>query len=123
MREKAKELQKQRLEAAKSGKRPAMTGFGRTSNGYDGISSESSRYIPPSASGEPAPVASKPSISAPKAPSGPSRALKLGGKGKDADSFVDQLKSEGDRMMAAPKPGSGGPKGVKKAPEIERTEP
>ncbi len=29
-------------------------------------------------------------------PSGPSKAMKLGSKAKDVDSFVDQLKSEGE---------------------------
>ncbi|CAG0914065.1 unnamed protein product [Notodromas monacha] len=123
MREKAKELQKQRLEAAKKGSRPSTTGFGR-SNGYDGISSDShSRFVPPMASSEPV-VTPKPAAAVPKAPSGPSKALKLGGKGKDADSFVDQLKSEGERISSAPKTSAGSTnKTAKKAPEIERTEP
>lgn len=31
--------------------------------------------------------------------SGPSRALKLGAKGKEVDNFVDQLKSEGETII------------------------
>ena len=33
-----------------------------------------------------------------------SKAMKLGGKSKDVDSFVDQLKSEGESVNAAPAP-------------------
>lgn len=32
-------------------------------------------------------------------PSGPSKALKLGAKGKEVDNFVDKLKSEGETIM------------------------
>lgn len=32
--------------------------------------------------------------------SGPSKALKLGAKGKEVDNFVDKLKSEGETIMA-----------------------
>jgi hypothetical protein len=31
-----------------------------------------------------------------------SKAMKLGGKSKDVDSFVDQLKSEGESVVAEP---------------------
>lgn len=34
-------------------------------------------------------------------PSGPSKALKLGAKGKEVDNFVDKLKSEGENIMAS----------------------
>lgn len=34
-------------------------------------------------------------------PSGSNRAMKLGSKAKDVDSFVDQLKSEGERVVSA----------------------
>lgn len=34
-------------------------------------------------------------------PSGPSKALKLGAKGKEVDNFVDKLKSEGENIMTA----------------------
>lgn len=33
-------------------------------------------------------------------PSGPSKALKLGAKGKEVDNFVDKLKSEGETIMS-----------------------
>ena len=32
-------------------------------------------------------------------PSGPSKALKLGAKGKEVDNFVDKLKSEGENII------------------------
>ena len=35
---------------------------------------------------------------------GPSKAMKLGSKSKDVDSFVDQLKSEGERVISASEP-------------------
>lgn len=36
--------------------------------------------------------------------SGSNRAMKLGSKAKDVDSFVDQLKSEGERVVSATEP-------------------
>jgi len=40
-------------------------------------------------------------------PSGPSKALKLGARGKEVDNFVDKLKSEGETIMpSAGKKGS-----------------
>jgi len=96
MREKAKELQRQRMEAAKRG------GMGGSSSGgfgadptramgsgggvYTGVSVDTPAEPP------------KPTFSA--APRKPmtSKAMKLGGKSKDVDSFVDQLKSEGETV-------------------------
>ena len=37
-------------------------------------------------------------------PAGPNRAMKLGSKAKDVDSFVDQLKSEGERVVSSTEP-------------------
>ena len=37
-------------------------------------------------------------------PSGPNKAMKLGSKSKDAESFVNQLKSEGERVVSAMEP-------------------
>lgn len=34
-------------------------------------------------------------------PSGPSKALKLGAKGKEVDFFVDKLKSEGENIVSS----------------------
>lgn len=37
-------------------------------------------------------------------PAAARNALKLGGKNRDADTFVDQLKSEGEKVVANPTP-------------------
>lgn len=95
MREKAKELQRQRMEATKKGftgrgfSGISETGFGSSSSG-GGISNTSSSMqssidIKPAAAAKPAPVRN---------------AMKLGGKNKDVDSFVDQLKSEGEKISS-----------------------
>jgi hypothetical protein len=94
MREKAKELQRQRLEAIKTGAK----GSGRS-----GYSSQSSSNFNSSSS---APIAvSDPTPAEPSRPSymkssGPSKAMKLGSKSRDVESFVDQLKSEGERVAS-----------------------
>ncbi|XP_046752224.1 coatomer subunit delta [Diprion similis] len=114
MREKAKELQRQRMEANKKGgvKGP---GFG---GGYGFTSSPS---VGDSANFVPEPV--KPAYTAPQKPTsaGP-RAMKLSGKSRDVDSFVDQLKEEGENVttasLAAP-----GVKTVHTSPQIINTEP
>ncbi|XP_067639810.1 coatomer subunit delta [Eurosta solidaginis] len=105
MREKAKELQRQRLEAAKRGGSAGLMGRGGHGSGSSsmdafGINSSSSNSTAPSIESE-----LKPSI--PKAAKPVARnALKLGGKTKDVDSFVDQLKSEGEKISNLA-PGSG----------------
>lgn len=89
MMEKAKELQRQRMEAAKKGIKPSFGssgGFGTTSNNYTPTTSVDVVNVqndvkPPSHS-----IAQKP------------RGMKLGGKGRDVESFVDQLKSEGEKV-------------------------
>lgn len=45
-------------------------------------------------------------------PSGPSKALKLGAKGKEIDNFVDKLKSEGENIIV--------PSAGKKASEVSK---
>lgn len=91
MREKAKDLQRQRLESQKKGL-PSRFGssggsdnFGISSSSVSSTPSFSSMDIKPAA-----PVASKPSA--------PKNAMKLGGKTRDVDHFVDQLKSEGEKV-------------------------
>lgn len=92
MREKAKELQRQRMESQKKGM-PMGRGFGSSSDSF-GVSSSSMSSSTPSIGiseiAKPAPTISK--ASAPK------NALKLGGKSRDVDTFVDQLKSEGEKV-------------------------
>merc|ERR1712117_215640 len=96
MREKAKELQRARMETAKRGgassggfgsDNPARS-MGSSSGVYTGVSVDTPAEPP------------KPTFSA--APRKPmtSKAVKLGGKSKDVDSFVDQLKSEGEHVSS-----------------------
>jgi len=119
MREKAKELQRQKMEAAKnrgSGMGGSSGGgFGvdpmramGSSNAYSGVSVDTPAEPP------------KPTFSsAPRKPL-TSKAMKLGGKSKDVDSFVDQLKSEGEHVSnEAPSTARstlGGNKAASKAP-------
>lgn len=96
MRERAKELQRQRMEQKKSGMGSGGRSYGSgSSEGFGnsgGISNHSSITVPSIGIGE-----IKPSAPAPKA-AVPRNALKLGGKSRDADTFVDQLKSEGEKV-------------------------
>merc|ERR1711981_826839 len=96
MREKAKELQRQRMETAKRGG-PAAN----TSGGYG--SSDSNRNSGGGCSGVSVDTPAEPPkptfSSAPRKPL-TSKAMKLGGKSKDVDSFVDQLKSEGEHVTS-----------------------
>lgn len=128
MREKAKELQRQRLEATKRGvtlgRSSGNSYMGVSSSSFTGISSASSMASP--AVGISEPVAPSPSIKwvlceatrqswnsikynfsfyCYRKPAPSRNALKLGGKSKDVDSFVDQLKSEGQKVTnLAPTP-------------------
>ncbi|KAG5896294.1 Coatomer subunit delta [Gonioctena quinquepunctata] len=94
MREKAKELQRQKMEANKKGIKPSFgssAGFGN-SGGYTptpsvgDVANVSNDVKPPSYT---AAAVQKP------------KGMKLGGKGRDVESFVDQLKSEGDVITPA----------------------
>uniref|UniRef100_A0A8C9TZY3 Coatomer subunit delta n=1 Tax=Scleropages formosus TaxID=113540 RepID=A0A8C9TZY3_SCLFO len=92
MRRKAKELQQARRDAERSGKKaPGFGGFGSS-----GMTSSNSATIITDTLIEP----EKPKVaSAPARPSAPSKALKLGARGKEVDDFVDKLKSEGENIM------------------------
>ncbi|XP_017006655.1 coatomer subunit delta [Drosophila takahashii] len=103
MREKAKELQRQRMEASKRGG-PSLGGMGGRSGGFSadsfgssGVSSGGSGGGGSSAS---IGITSIDVDTKSKAAAKPTsrNALKLGGKSKDVDSFVDQLKSEGEKI-------------------------
>ncbi|XP_043208970.1 coatomer subunit delta-like [Amphibalanus amphitrite] len=108
MREKAKELQRQKYEAQKRGV---------SSMSYSGGSSGGSINVMPQV-GDTASTYSEPRrpAPAPARPTGPSRALKLGKKARDADSFVDQLQSEGEQV--APRAPAGGPAAARAAPAV-----
>jgi coatomer subunit delta len=94
MREKAKELQRQRMESQKKGI-PMGRNFGSGSDGGFGISSSNS--MSSSSPSTTMSEISKPTPTIAKS-SAPKNALKLGGKSRDVDTFVDQLKSEGEKV-------------------------
>lgn len=96
MREKAKELQRQRMESSKKGLPMGRSGYGGSGNeGFGssgGFSNNSVSSAPSIGIGE----ISKPSQPVAKPTS--RNVMKLGGKSKDVDSFVDQLKNEGEKI-------------------------
>lgn len=95
MQKKARELTQARREAQKRGVKNPYSGIGSSSSALkSSMGSETtvtSSVVPDS----------RPSYTPPTRPSGPSKALKLGSKTKDVDSFVDQLKSEGEAVVAS----------------------
>ncbi|XP_056100931.1 archain 1a [Rhinichthys klamathensis goyatoka] len=95
MRRKAKELQQIRRDSERGKKGPGFGGFGSS-----GMSSSNTSIITDTLIELEKP---KPSP-APVRSSGPSKALKLVGKGKEVDDFVDKLKSEGENIIL---PGTG----------------
>lgn len=118
MREKAKELQRQRMEA---NKKPGLKnpGFG---NAYG----SSGNFTPTPTVGDTAnfvPDPVRPSYTPTQKPvnAGPG-AMKLGGKSRDVDSFVDQLKEEGENVVSTPLPAAG-TKPASITPQTVNTEP
>ncbi|XP_069038780.1 archain 1a [Lepisosteus oculatus] len=91
MRRKAKELQQARRDAERSGKKaPGFGGFGSSGmSGSSPITITDTLIEPEKPKATPAPSRS----------SGPSKALKLGARGKEVDNFVDKLKSEGENII------------------------
>lgn len=102
MREKAKELQRQRLESIKRGlpmggrNSGYGSGGGGSSEGFGSSSSVHSSNVSSVSSSMQEPTSSSSTGLAKAVPT--RNALKLGGKSKDVDSFVDQLKSEGEKI-------------------------
>ncbi|EDO33668.1 predicted protein [Nematostella vectensis] len=97
MKKRAKELQAAKVAAAKGrGGRVAMPGFGGmgSSSTKSDISSGNMDTVPII---DPTP-APKPSY--PSRPAGSGKAMKLGSKSKDVDSFVDKLRSEGTEVIS-----------------------
>ncbi|KAF7989518.1 hypothetical protein HCN44_008192 [Aphidius gifuensis] len=96
MREKAKEFQRQRMERLESRdgfKNNSSTGFGNKSSGFksnlnDNDSKNNIAELPAKANDTP-----------PRKPPR-SRGMKLGGKVRDVDSFVDQLNEEGENIKS-----------------------
>ncbi|XP_076832014.1 archain 1b [Brachyhypopomus gauderio] len=91
MRRKAKELQQARRDAERAGRKaPGFGGFGSSGTGSVGPTAITDSMV----------ELEKPKMApAPVRPSGPSKALKLGTKGKEVDNFVDKLKSEGENVI------------------------
>uniref|UniRef100_A0A0A9X5I5 Coatomer subunit delta n=1 Tax=Lygus hesperus TaxID=30085 RepID=A0A0A9X5I5_LYGHE len=93
MREKAKELQRARMEAHKKGggysKGPNISQMG----GFGSSSSFTSPVIE-------TPVEMPKPVYTPAKTSGPTKAMKLGGKSRDVEFFVDQLVSEGEKVTS-----------------------
>ncbi|XP_078282837.1 coatomer subunit delta isoform X2 [Rhinoraja longicauda] len=96
MRRKAKELQQARRDAERQGKK--TSGFGGFGSG--GISSSSASSMITDTIIEPEKPKVTPTV---MRPSGPSKALKLGAKGKDVENFVDKLKLEGEQISSSTK--------------------
>ncbi|XP_076750338.1 coatomer subunit delta [Xylocopa sonorina] len=118
MREKAKELQRQRMEAAKK--------TGLKSPGFGNSYGSSGNFTPAPSVGDTAnfvPEPVRPSYTPTQKPvnSGPG-AMKLGGKSRDVDSFVDQLKEEGENVVTTPLPATGA-KPASLMSQIINTEP
>lgn len=113
MREKAKELQRQRMEAAKKGGKPAFS----TSGGFG----SSTGYTPTPSIGDMANISNdiKPPSYSSVQKQLPTRAMKLGSKGKDVESFVDQLKSEGETVSSANNVTQLGHKSIAIKPDID----
>ncbi|KAG7206469.1 hypothetical protein KM043_003814 [Ampulex compressa] len=98
MREKAKELQRQRMEAnKKSGLKGSGFGSGYGSGGNFTLTptvGDTANFVP-----EPIRPSYTPTQKPVNVGSG---AMKLGGKSRDVDSFVDQLKEEGENVVSTP---------------------
>nr|CAI5851544.1 unnamed protein product [Callosobruchus analis] len=92
MREKAKELQRQKMEAAKKGIKPSFGSAG-------GFGSNTSYNSTPTV-GDVANISNDVKPPSYTAPIQKPKGMKLGGKGRDVESFVDQLKSEGENVIA-----------------------
>nr|XP_023026547.1 coatomer subunit delta [Leptinotarsa decemlineata] len=105
MREKAKELQRQRMEA-KKGTKSSSTNSGGFGN--------SGSYTPTPFVVDASNVSNDVKPPSYAAPIQKPKGMKLGGKGRDVESFVDQLKSEGENVIIPAKnsisqPGSKAP--------------
>lgn len=120
MREKAKELQRARMEAKKAGGRAIgpSGGFGSGSGG-GGFAGHSVGDTLSTPAEPPKPTFYASSSSSSRKPLS-SKAMKLGGKTKDVDSFVDQLKSEGEHVASDAKIIKPLAAGAPPAPQMKR---
>ncbi|KAH9514885.1 Coatomer subunit delta [Bulinus truncatus] len=98
MKKKAKELQQKNRDGSKFGRSAGTNSSGGFSSGS--YRSDVAVIDNSSTIDSPKPAYNKPA----KQSTGPSRALKLGSKKKDVDTFVGQLQSEGERVSESSKP-------------------
>ncbi|XP_053409072.1 coatomer subunit delta-like isoform X2 [Mercenaria mercenaria] len=94
MKKRARELQRQRQEAEKSGRAPS--GFGGGGFGSSSFNRGDTTTVIDTTPVEP----TKSSYQAPSRPSGKGKAMDLRSKKKDVDSFVGQLMSEGEKVTS-----------------------
>merc|ERR1719323_690306 len=114
MREKAKELQRQKLESGKKGGKVGsgggggggMSGMGGMGGFTPSMTSDMTPAEPP-----------RPAYNPPVKTS--NKAMKLGGKSKDVDSFVDQLAQEGVKVTSSLAPAKTGVSKPTAAPQID----
>ncbi|XP_058056354.1 coatomer subunit delta [Anopheles bellator] len=127
MRERAKELQRQRMEQKKGGisgrvglgpigSASSAEGFGVSTTIIGGMSSDSMSSSLNSSTVNIGEIKPTPAVPAPKQSGAPRKALKLGGKSRDADTFVDQLKNEGETVASTPLPTATASAGAKVKP-------
>jgi len=111
MREKAKELQRQKLESGKKGGKVGSAGGGGMSGmgGMGGFTPSMTSDMTPA---EPPRPAYNPPVKT------ANKAMKLGGKSKDVDSFVDQLAQEGVTVTSNIAPSKTGLSKPSSAPQI-----
>ncbi|KAB7496718.1 Coatomer subunit delta [Armadillidium nasatum] len=117
--EKAKELQRKRYEETKRGGKSSgysgSGGFGSSGGGYG--SSSTGMSTPTTINEIIIPVIQE-SRSTIKTTAG-SRAMKLGSRSKDVDSFVDQLKSEGEKIISSNDVSNKAPTITSSVPQID----
>jgi len=101
MKRKAKELQAQRVAAGKG--RSLLGGFGGNQSGSSTGGYPTRQDNTPSVGDVATPVETPASKSYPSRPAGKGKAMKLGGKSNDIDSFVDKLREEGTVVSASMK--------------------
>lgn len=92
MRKRAKELQRQRQEAERSGR--STSGFG--GGGFGSSAFKDTTTVIDTTPAEPV----RPAYTAPSRPAGKGKAMDLRSKKKDVDSFVGQLMSEGEKVTS-----------------------
>lgn len=100
MREKAKELHRQKIENAKRGIKGSASSYGGSGGFGVSMLGGSSNFKTGSESMRESTEVPRSSYTPISKPSMPTKAMKLTSKGRDVDSFVESLKSEGENVVA-----------------------